>query len=237
MAKNIYKNNQKWSPRRWAWEFLKRNPEYIELCDQARNLTDDAKAAAEFAIAKKFQLKKFKDYTESYSPKNPIFLSTSIYKWKGGSEKRKPDKTTIRVKILPGQVVIRFQVDATLNNSRAIKVQLESAKIHLERYRDDLIDSAKKESPQPEDSKKKTDRFNPQPAVFLRRLKIIDAKRRGLTRNEIYKKVFPDKFKELDGDKDALHDHFKTEIPEATKMLDKYLEIAAMGFDPKKKST
>ncbi|MCC7005999.1 MAG: hypothetical protein IT497_05075 [Ottowia sp.] len=34
----------------------------------------------------------------------------------------------------------------------------------------------------------------------------------------------------------ALHDHFKGEIPEATKMLDKYLEIAAMGFDPKKKS-
>jgi hypothetical protein len=161
----------------------------------------------------------------------------TIYKWKGGSEKRNPDKTTIRVKILPGQVVIRFQVDATLNNSRAIKVQLESAKIHLERYRDDLIDSAKKESPQPEDSKKKTDRFNPQPAVFLRRLKIIDAKRQGLTRNEIYKKVFPDKFKEFNGDKDALHDHFKGEIPEATKMLDKYLEIAAMGFDPKKKST
>ncbi len=237
MAENIYKNNQKWSPRRWAWEFLKRNPEYIELCDDARNLTGDAKAAAEFAIANKFQLKKFKDYTENYSPKNPFFLSTAIYRWEGGSKKRNTEKTTIRVKILPGQVVIRFQVDATLNNSRAIKVQLESAKIHLERYRNDLIDSAKKESPQPEDSKKKTDRFNPQPAVFLRRLKIIDAKRRGLTRNEIYKKVFPDKFKEFNGDKDALHDHFKGEIPEAIKMLDKYLEIAAMGFDPKKKST
>lgn len=236
MAKNTYKNNQKWSPRRWAWEFLKRNLEFIELCDDARNLTGDAKAAAEFAVAKKFQLKKFKDYTESYSPNNPIFLSTSIYKWKGGSEKRKTDKTTIRVKLLPGQVVIRFQVDATLNNSRAIKVQLESAKIHLERYRDDLIDSAKKESLQAEDGGKRKDRFNPQPAVFLRRLKIIDAKRRGLTRNEIYKKVFPDKFKEFNGDKDALHDHFKGEIPEATKMLDKYLEIAAMGFNPKKKS-
>lgn len=86
-------------------------------------------------------------------------------------------------------------------------------------------------------ARKRTDRFNPQPAVFLRRLKIIDAKRQGLTRNEIYKKVFPDKFKEFNGDKDALHDHFKGEIPEATKMLDKYLEIAAMGFDPKKKST
>lgn len=237
MATNIYKSNQKWSPRRWAWEFLKRNLEFIELCDDARHLTGDAKAVAEFSIAKKFQLKKFKDYTENYSPKNPIFLSTSIYKWKGGSEKRKPDKTTIRVKLLPGQVVIRFQVDATLNNSRAIKVQLESAKIHLERYRDDLINYAKKESQQPEGGEKRTDRFNPQPAVFLRRLKIIDAKRRGLTRNEIYKEVFPDKFKELDGDKDALHDLFKTEIPEATKMLDKYLEIAAIGFNPKKKST
>ncbi|WP_139019428.1 transcriptional regulator domain-containing protein [Acidovorax sp. NO-1] len=167
MAENIYKNNQKWSPRRWAWEFLKRNPEYIELCDDARNLTGDAKAAAEFAIANKFQLKKFKDYTENYSPKNPFFLSTAIYRWEGGSKKRNTEKTTIRVKILPGQVVIRFQVDATLNNSRAIKVQLESAKIHLERYRNDLIDSAKKESPQPEDSKKKQIDSIPSPQFFL----------------------------------------------------------------------
>lgn len=236
MAKNIYKNSEEWTPRRWAWEFLKRNSDFIDSCDRARNLTDDAKTAAELDVAKKFQLKKFKDYTESYSPKNPIFLSTSIYKWNGGSKKRKNGKTTAKIKLLPGQVVIRFQVDATLNNSRAINVQLESAKIHLERFREEFIESAKKEPPLPESSKKKSDRFNVQPAIFLKRLKIIDALQMGLKINDVYKAVFPEKFKELEGDKDALHDRYHAEIPKAKNMVEKYLEVAAMGFNPKKKS-
>ena len=92
MKMNIYKNNEKWTPRRWAWEFLKRKKDFIQRCYDASNLTDDAKTAAELEIAKEFRLKKFKDHTEKYSPNNPIFLSTSIYKWKGESKKRPKER-------------------------------------------------------------------------------------------------------------------------------------------------
>jgi hypothetical protein len=235
MKMNIYKNNEKWTPRRWAWEFLKRKKDFIQRCDDARNLTDDAKTAAELEIAKEFRLKKFKDHTEKYSPNNPIFLSTSIYKWKGESKKRPKERKILKIRLNPGEMLIRFQVDATLNNSRAMRVQLDAAKVWLTRYREELIDAEKRDAQQKNNGTKEFGRFPIQPDKFLQRLKIIDATRRKMKTNDIYKEIFPKEFKEMNGDKDALHDRFHAEISKAKSMVDKYLEIAAIGYNPNKK--
>jgi hypothetical protein len=59
---SVYDRAERWGPQRWAWEFLRRNKEFISTCDELRqNGTDAEKLEA----AKRFGLKRFKDYRSS----------------------------------------------------------------------------------------------------------------------------------------------------------------------------
>ena len=75
-----YKGSMKWSYRRWAWEFLRRNEEFEMVCRQAdANGSDEEKAR----IASEFGLRSYKSYAEPYVGKSgrPRFtngLVTSI---------------------------------------------------------------------------------------------------------------------------------------------------------------
>ena len=52
-----YKGHEKWSYRRWAWEFLRRNEDFIAACD-ALNRNEKT----EIEIAEEFHLADFKHY-------------------------------------------------------------------------------------------------------------------------------------------------------------------------------
>jgi len=56
-----YRNLNKWSYRKWAWEFLRRNTSFIAECKRVRNGTE----ADRQAVADQYGLKKFKMYAYS----------------------------------------------------------------------------------------------------------------------------------------------------------------------------
>lgn len=83
---------KKWSPRRWAWEFLRRNEDFRADCDTC-GTAEDRKV-----IAKKYGIKIYKHYSEehklgdmstSFMVGRPMFYSYYADKAKKGIHKRK----------------------------------------------------------------------------------------------------------------------------------------------------
>jgi len=68
-----YPDYKLWDSQRWAWEFLRRNTEFITDCDsiKSRNL------AKQNAIAEKYGLSFFKHYSEK-KMNHTLNLSTKI---------------------------------------------------------------------------------------------------------------------------------------------------------------
>src|SRR5437868_824394 len=63
---SAYRNHEKWSNPRWAWEFLRRNLEFQLECEKCNALEDKARIKQERRTAKMFHLKKFKHWEDSY---------------------------------------------------------------------------------------------------------------------------------------------------------------------------
>ena len=65
-----YGDYEKWSNRRWAWEFLRRNPEYIQACEEIGISVGKKVAGPRYgkseSIARTFGRLKLKHYLEPY---------------------------------------------------------------------------------------------------------------------------------------------------------------------------
>ena len=75
-----YIGMEKWSYRRWAWEFLRRNEQFLAACKRANSAeSNDEKAK----VAAEFGLKRYKPYTESFTGASgkPLFAAGSISSW------------------------------------------------------------------------------------------------------------------------------------------------------------
>jgi hypothetical protein len=123
-----YKNINSWSYRRWAWEFLRRNAEFISECERVKNDSDDAKKT----VAKQFGLTRFKYYKEAYKGVSgyPKYQTDAIKSWTHlNSEHYKKEKTR---KLNPGEVMICFDLNAALEDKHALAKQLQLAERRLE---------------------------------------------------------------------------------------------------------
>lgn len=128
---NRYKGWQSWSYKRWAWEFLRRNPSFISACEQ---LAESSSSQDAENICKRFGLKKYKSYRESYKGKSgiPKFDIGRISSW-SNIENDPNSKRSPNLKISSGEVVIRFDVAAALHDSRILDREIERAKTRLHR--------------------------------------------------------------------------------------------------------
>lgn len=140
-----YRGFLTWSPRRWAWEFLKRNPSFQAACDRLN--TDDQDARKR--IAYRFGLKQFKHYQEPYLRKVeglsvglPSFLSASVAAKSNLRFANKREKT-VSVTLQPHQVLLVFDLRGTLLNARSLEAQIDAARRSLERRRTSLMTQAK----------------------------------------------------------------------------------------------
>lgn len=128
---NRYEGLESWSYRRWAWEFLRRNPDFIKACKSIElEGTDEEKQE----IALKFGLKKFKSYREGYESNlgTPIFSSGSISSI-SNLENSNGSVITKRVKISSGEILIRFDLNLAVEDKQAFEKQLRLAKLHLQK--------------------------------------------------------------------------------------------------------
>lgn len=180
-----FKNVYKWSYRKWAWEFLRRNPAFIRACKQAASGTDDARAA----VAEQFGLKQFKHYTEPYRGQSgqPKFVSGSIACW----AHLNPQPTTPRLlknKLCAGQVLIRFDLAAAMVDPRALERQLALARRTLDKR---FNDYAALLGHKPSEHRHKVLTFG----IYLR---LLDALANGKSNVECARILYPERTKGLD---------------------------------------
>lgn len=152
-----YKGYEKWTFKRWAWEFLRRNPDFAKQCTAAG---DDA--TAQQAVADEFGLKRFKHYKSAYGhAPMPSFRDGAVSSWSWLQEH--PRKAKMRIS--RGQVVIRFDLSATTKDVAALEAQLRNAKsLLMKRQRTYLQEIG---APEPKAHRNK-------PMFFLQSLRLLD---------------------------------------------------------------
>lgn len=125
-----YKKLEELSYREWAWEFLRRNDEFIAECKRVDNCNQDEKQA----VARQFELKEFKRYSEQYKggSGSPRFNFGSISHWIS-SEINNTKGRLSRIRICPGQVAVRFNLASMIKDKKVLEKQLRLAKLVITR--------------------------------------------------------------------------------------------------------
>ena len=122
-----YKGHENWSYRRWAWEFLRRDVDFIKACEAV-----DRKEREVIAVAAEFHLSQFKHYKKGFKSKSevaPKFSARTIQSIKN-IEGVDPENRTIaiRTRLQPGQVLLIFNINHECIVHGSIKAQLRVAK-------------------------------------------------------------------------------------------------------------
>lgn len=213
-----YKNCDKWSYRRWAWEFLRRNPKFIAACNQVRVKGDAEKQQ----VADEYGLVKFKDYREAYSSSGldaPRFtLGKLTIKSNLGSGQ--DSKTVKQIKVGEGQVGVLIDLNHALQDANALKKQLRLVGKVLQDRLTTLENTAGK--------KAKPAKFKP--SLFLEYIRILDCLAAGHSQPKIAQLLFPQK---AGADRDALIDIIKPKIRSAKEhSMEKYPSIALLPSRP-----
>lgn len=121
-----YESCETWLPKRWAWEFLRRNPQFILESQEAQGKTD----VEQQKIAEKYGLRRFKPASEKYRGAHgvPIFLGASIQSWTNWDESL---RQISKIKLKHSQVLILFDLETTMADRRLLRVQLQQAEMRL----------------------------------------------------------------------------------------------------------
>ncbi|MBS3913961.1 MAG: hypothetical protein KG003_05645 [Bacteroidetes bacterium] len=124
---NRYKGMEKWSYRKWAWEFLRRNNDFILACKKCEVGTDDEKQA----IANQFGLLRFKDYRDPYTGSygKPKFTSDLLTSWSN----QNGDRSSKSIELEQGMVLVRFDLNASFIDTQSLDKQLQLAKGRLKK--------------------------------------------------------------------------------------------------------
>ncbi len=173
-----YENLNNSTYRKWAWEFLRRNPKFVEACIKVKAGSEEEK----LAIAQEFGLKQFKKYTEGYKGESgyPKFSIGSISSW-SNLESDKGKCRLAQIKIGAGQILIRFDLVSAIKDKKALDKQLYLAKQRLAKRVAEYEKVIQKES---KVHKHKALNFG----IYIRLLDCLD---KGKTPLECAKLVFP----------------------------------------------
>lgn len=181
-----YPRSDKWTNRRWAWEFLSRNKDFRDFCDQVLFQNLPVAQVRQLSLIK-FGLLKFKDYREPYRHSLPKFSSAQASFWADTSKGTFGHRNKKRLSMGSGEIIIRASLrDALQSKSRKALVK----------YIDTVLDRKATEwanlnGVQPSSSTVRGD--------FLALLRILDLvasnakqpKAQQKTRTQLYAIVFP----------------------------------------------
>lgn len=128
---SCYAGWETWKNHRWAWEFLRRDVEFVEACNRVADGKDDAKA-----VAKRFHLRRLKRYDELYetadttNPKvKPAFILSSVPGIQvpvNESELKEARQRIRRLTLDIGQVVVRFDLSVATEYPKRLDGQIAS---------------------------------------------------------------------------------------------------------------
>lgn len=122
------KTPEAWPFRVWAWEFLRRNPEFQRQCDELA----EASAAAKQRMARSWGLGEFKPYKEPYhGPHGCLWLSEAFREYEAAEDGDKE----YRVVLKQHEVALVFDLNhVTIAGISALDVQLQVARDILMDY-------------------------------------------------------------------------------------------------------
>lgn len=219
---NRYKNLEKWSYQKWAWEFLRRNAEFISECKRVRNGTD----AEKLAVAKQFELKKFKMYSENYKGTSgiPRFSMGSISSWTNlDCDNTEDHRVAVRLGL--GQVLVRFNLPPVIQDIKALEKQFRLAEQRIKKRLAIYEKIIKKEAAV---HKHKAMNFG----IYIRLLDLLNA---GKPPQECAEQVFPSKIDKGRRGK-YLHQSVRDPIEAALWMAKEgYLYLSILEGTPKGK--
>ena len=226
-----------WSNVRWAWEFLRRNQEYAELCNMVKNNSIDAKECTRI-VKRKFGLLDFKDYLEPFdtSFKPPRFASAKVASFSRVTRKQEKAHLLVsKIRISRGEVLIRFDV-TQIDTLRSLEGQIAAAAELLTLRENQWLKRKKVE-------REKAQRNN-YFLLSLLRLLDFDKTRKAvstygvLTNSEVYRMLYPftlDEKKRDVSSSPSARDVFDKEFYAARKKAEsytkkgRYLDMAAFS--------
>lgn len=217
-----YKNLEKWSYREWAWEFLRRNSDFIVECKRVRNGTD----AEKLAVAEQFGLKKLKMYSENNkgTSGSPRFSMGSISSWTNLDCDNAEDRR-LAIRLGYGQVLVRFNLPPVIQDIKALDKQFRLAEQRIKKRLAVYEKIIKKEAAI---HKHKPMNFG----IYIRLLDLLNA---GKSPLECAQQVFPSKVKDARTD-NYLRQDVKAPIDAAKKMAEEgYLYLSILKGRPKGK--
>lgn len=181
---SAYEGSENWDHRRWAWEFLRRNDDFRAACREWQELDSDGRKLRAVEIAAKFLLRKFRHCDEQITDGDLIAfhaqkvspLSSTAIEW--------------RMPLENYQVAIVFDLRPSLYAKNAAKVQLQKAK--------KTLDNRLKELKVLTDFKNKSVATTVKQDVYLRRLRVLDARRAQFTWEQIANHVKTDADRNID---------------------------------------
>lgn len=215
-----YRKHEAWSKRRWAWEFLKRNVSFRAACERIVDMPEGpARGEAEQEACEKFGLFSYRHYNADYAKPYPNFALGRVRSWTQ-IDHAGYDVSDVPTVLKNGQVLMLFDLNHALVNTRALSGQIAHARRKLERRLAILSSSS---STVPASPKPKTDHF----VVCLR---MLDAKASGMTAAAIARMLFPDETCHLD--KDEARELFKSRFRPANDLVrGGYREVASAYYD------
>lgn len=160
-----YKGYEKWSCRRWAWEFLRRDQDFIQACALV-----DANKRTEREVASEFLLLKFKHCNKKYRTKTtpaPRYAVNSISKWANINNPEATDSNIRCSSVLqPGQVLLKFDLNHEFLVKGSLAAQLRVAKTTLFKTLENIST---------ERSEKPPKQMKPQREIFINVIRNLDA--------------------------------------------------------------
>lgn len=232
---NGYPGYEKWTNRRWAWEFLRRNKTFMRECANLHAATTtEQRSVIERVIAREFHLKKFKHCDEPYRDQLPVF--NEITWWSCQEDLREQKRTVL---LQQGQILVKFDLEPALLSDKALTAQLNRAETILKKQLEELATQRKIELTR--------NAFRAGNAADnLRWLRMLDAKLladidavriRGdaLTDAQIYQLLYPDESRKKIDDEDRA-EAFKDVYRTASKLAERdYLKLAIRDQEDRSK--
>lgn len=131
-----YADYSDWPKSKWAWEFLRRNPNFQAGCQELHGMPDiPLRRLRKKNAAQRFGLKKFKHFEEDYgagSEPIPAFKTSSISYWSRVNEGRYAEQQ-LPTSLRRGEALVRFDIAAMTRSTKSLEAQLNEAARRLEK--------------------------------------------------------------------------------------------------------
>ncbi len=200
-------NPKTWSFSRWAWEFLRRNPEFQRRCDLVMN----AQSGPRRGMAREFGLAEFKHYKESHAhgENECLWLSEAICKYDAANNDR---SKSVEFSLKRGEVALVFDLMQIKKVGLAtIDAQLSAARAVLLEYFEKLGEIAPKKRVSKEG--------------LLNLLRVYDAvDYENIPQVEVAKLFYPEYFKPVAGGYDDRAEYARGKINDQLKRARKMVE-------------